>query len=48
MHCIVLVKQVPDVSNIPLTATSGEGLTSFGKGEGIQAVSIVTAERVSK
>jgi 2-C-methyl-D-erythritol 2,4-cyclodiphosphate synthase len=31
----------PDVG---LTATSGEGLTAFGRGEGIQAFVIVTAE----
>ncbi|MEA1986669.1 MAG: 2-C-methyl-D-erythritol 2,4-cyclodiphosphate synthase [Candidatus Marinimicrobia bacterium] len=31
------------VENIGLTATSGEGLTSFGKGEGIQVFSIITA-----
>lgn len=34
--------------DVGITATSGEGLTSFGKGDGIQAVSIVTVERVSK
>ena len=32
-----------DMKNIGITATSGEGLTSFGKGEGIQVLSIVTA-----
>ena len=32
-----------DMKNIGITATSGEGLTSFGKGEGIQVFSIVTA-----
>ncbi|MBD3393466.1 MAG: 2-C-methyl-D-erythritol 2,4-cyclodiphosphate synthase [Chitinivibrionales bacterium] len=31
-------------SHIGITATSGEGLTSFGRGEGIQAVAIVTAQ----
>ncbi len=30
-------------NNIGITATSGEGLTSFGKGEGIQVLSIITA-----
>jgi 2-C-methyl-D-erythritol 2,4-cyclodiphosphate synthase len=31
--------------NIGLTATTGEGLTSFGRGEGIQAIVIVSATR---
>jgi 2-C-methyl-D-erythritol 2,4-cyclodiphosphate synthase len=30
------------VLDVGITATSGEGLTSFGKGEGIQALVIVT------
>ena len=29
-------------SDIGITATSGEGLTSFGKGEGIQASAVIT------
>ena len=29
-----------------ITATSGEGLTAFGKGEGIQVFAIVTAESI--
>jgi 2-C-methyl-D-erythritol 2,4-cyclodiphosphate synthase len=29
--------------DIGVTATSGEGLTSFGKGEGLQAFAVVTA-----
>lgn len=32
-------------SDIGLTATSGEGLTAFGRGEGLQAFCIVTARR---
>ena len=30
--------------HIGLTATTGEGLTAFGKGEGIQALAIITAQ----
>ena len=33
------------VSDIGITATSGEGLTDFGKGLGIQAMAVVTAEK---
>lgn len=32
--------------DIGLTATSGEGLTAFGRGEGLQAFCIVTARRL--
>ena len=32
-----------DEKDIGITATSGEGLTAFGRGEGIQVFSIVTA-----
>lgn len=31
--------------NIGITATSGEGLTDFGKGRGIQAIAIITVEK---
>ena len=31
-----------DISHVGLTATTGEGLTGFGKGEGIQAIAILT------
>lgn len=31
------------VADVGITATSGEGLTAFGRGEGIQALVIVTA-----
>lgn len=31
------------IENIGITATSGEGLTDFGRGEGIQALVIVSA-----
>jgi 2-C-methyl-D-erythritol 2,4-cyclodiphosphate synthase len=32
------------VSDVGITATSGEGLTAFGRGEGLQVFAIVTAE----
>jgi 2-C-methyl-D-erythritol 2,4-cyclodiphosphate synthase len=35
------------VEDIGITATSGEGLTDFGKGLGIQAFACVTAMRIS-
>ena len=35
------------VSDIGITATSGEGLTDFGKGLGIQAFTVVTAEKTA-
>jgi len=31
-------------SAIGITATSGEGLTAFGRGEGVQVLAVVTAE----
>jgi len=34
------------VADIGLTATSGEGLTDFGKGLGIQALAVVTAQKL--
>lgn len=34
-----------DRDQVAITATSGEGLTAFGRGEGIQAFAVVTAER---
>jgi 2-C-methyl-D-erythritol 2,4-cyclodiphosphate synthase len=34
------------VADVGITATSGEGLTDFGKGLGVQAFAIVTAESV--
>ena len=34
------------VDGIGITATSGEGLTDFGKGLGIQAFAVVTAEKL--
>jgi 2-C-methyl-D-erythritol 2,4-cyclodiphosphate synthase len=37
--------QLP-VEQVGLTATSGEGLTSFGRGEGIQALVIASAYRL--
>jgi 2-C-methyl-D-erythritol 2,4-cyclodiphosphate synthase len=35
------------VDAVGLTASSGEGLTPFGKGEAIRAVAIVTATKLS-
>ena len=32
-------------TDIGITATTGEGLTTFGKGEGIQAITIVTVNK---
>ena len=32
------------VAHVAITVTSGEGLTSFGRGEGIQALAIVSAQ----
>ena len=32
-------------TDIGITATTGEGLTAFGKGEGIQAITIVTVNK---
>jgi 2-C-methyl-D-erythritol 2,4-cyclodiphosphate synthase len=34
------------VGDVAMTATTGEGLTDFGKGLGIQAFAVVTAESV--
>jgi 2-C-methyl-D-erythritol 2,4-cyclodiphosphate synthase len=33
-----------DISQVGVTATSGEGLTDFGCGDGVQAFAIVTTE----
>jgi len=33
--------------DVGVTATSGEGLTDFGRGEGMQVFAMVTAERIS-
>ncbi len=32
-------------SDVGITATSGEGLTAFGRGEGIQAITIITVSK---
>jgi len=37
-----------NAQDVGLTATSGEGLTAFGRGEGLQAICIVTARRKVK
>jgi 2-C-methyl-D-erythritol 2,4-cyclodiphosphate synthase len=34
-----------DKTDIGITATTGEGLTAFGKGEGIQSVTIITVNK---
>tara|TARA_Y100000310_G_scaffold123899_1_gene122661 strand:+ start:8291 stop:8767 length:477 start_codon:yes stop_codon:yes gene_type:complete len=31
-----------DINSVGITATTGEGLTAFGKGEGIQAIAMVS------
>jgi 2-C-methyl-D-erythritol 2,4-cyclodiphosphate synthase len=33
------------VADVGITATSGEGLTDFGRGLGVQALAVVTAEK---
>jgi 2-C-methyl-D-erythritol 2,4-cyclodiphosphate synthase len=35
------------VDGVGITATSGEGLTAFGRGEGVQAIVIVSADASS-
>ncbi len=35
-----------NLSNVAITATSGERLTEFGKGNGIQVLAILTASRI--
>ncbi|MBT3431581.1 MAG: 2-C-methyl-D-erythritol 2,4-cyclodiphosphate synthase [Candidatus Thioglobus sp.] len=34
-----------DINDIGITATTGEGLTAFGRGEGIQVFSIITVSK---
>ena len=34
-----------NIADVGITATSGEGLTAFGKGEGIQAITIITVSK---
>jgi 2-C-methyl-D-erythritol 2,4-cyclodiphosphate synthase len=33
------------VADVAITATTGEGLTDFGKGLGVQAFAVLTAEK---
>jgi 2-C-methyl-D-erythritol 2,4-cyclodiphosphate synthase len=33
------------IADVGITATSGEGLTAFGRGEGIQAITIITVSK---
>jgi 2-C-methyl-D-erythritol 2,4-cyclodiphosphate synthase len=35
------------VSDVAITATTGEGLTDFGKGLGVQAFAVLTAQRLT-
>ncbi|MGI6123018.1 MAG: 2-C-methyl-D-erythritol 2,4-cyclodiphosphate synthase [Acetivibrionales bacterium] len=35
-----------DISSVGITATSGEGLTEFGKGKGIFCTAVITAQEV--
>ena len=35
------------VADVGVTATSGEGLTDFGRGLGVQAMAVVTAQKIS-
>lgn len=37
-----------DIDEVGMTATTGEGLTSFGRGEGMQALVIITACKTDK
>ncbi len=41
---VAKIVKIP-ISAVGITATSGEGLSEFGKGKGIQALAIVTASR---
>ena len=42
------IAEIMDLSleDVAITATTGEGLTAFGRAEGIQALVIVTAEKI--
>ena len=49
-HIEAIRKSIADLCGLPstsvgLTATSGEGLTDFGRGLGIQAICIITVKR---
>ena len=35
-----------NIADIGITATSGEGLNAFGRGEGIQAITIITVSKL--
>ena len=46
----VMKKKIADlcdisINDVGITATTGEGLTAFGKGEGIQAITIITVSK---
>ena len=34
-----------NTTEVGITATTGEGLTAFGRGEGIQAITIITVSK---
>jgi len=34
------------INNVGITATTGEGLTAFGRGEGIQVLSVITVSKM--
>jgi 2-C-methyl-D-erythritol 2,4-cyclodiphosphate synthase len=34
-----------NINDVGITATSGEGLTAFGRGEGIQSITIITVSK---
>jgi len=46
-QCIAGLLNISE-SDIGITATTGEGLTDFGKGLGVQAISVVTAQLLKK
>ena len=35
-----------NINDVGITATSGEGLTAFGRGEGVQAITIITVSKL--
>jgi 2C-methyl-D-erythritol 2,4-cyclodiphosphate synthase len=41
------ISKICNISNadVGITATTGEGLTAFGRGEGIQVITLVTVSK---